>query len=64
MITNEAVSIIEKFIIRLEESIQIGVDENISPNDPDYSYFKEKSFKEAIEYAVEMLFRLQQNHCD
>ncbi len=64
LVTNETKSIIQKFIKDLEESIQIGVDENISPNDFNYDQLKEQAFNDSTGYAVEMLFRLQQEYCD
>jgi hypothetical protein len=64
MVTNETISIIEKFILRLEESIQIGIDENCSPNDMDYNEFKEKSFTDNIRYVVEKLSQLEEDYCN
>jgi len=63
-ITKETENIVKKFIQDLEASIQIGVDENISPNDFNYDQLKEQAFNDGTGYAVEMLFRLQQEHCD
>jgi len=64
LVTNEIRDLVKQFIKDLEASISIGVHEDIGPNDRGYHDFKEQSFKDSINYAVERLFILQQEHCD
>jgi len=64
LVTDETKDIIKKFIQDLEVSIQTEVNTNMRPHDIGYHGFNEQSFKDSINYAVERLFILQQEHCD
>ncbi len=64
IIADETRGIIHEFIDTIRVSIEEGINEDYEPNDPSYGVISSVAYKEAIRYAVEMLSKLEQEHCN
>jgi hypothetical protein len=61
-VTEETKNLIHQAINLLEIYIEDSIKKNHQSDNSPYDILNSKEYKEAIEYAIEMLFRLQQNH--